>query len=107
MDRGVLGERMMKKFLYIFTFINILFQIVYMTFGMYRQDELGVLNYIFCVFRPEYMVVSGIISFIVLCCLLAVTIKNIKDIRISILNFIVIALNIEYILFYIKMLQVQ
>ncbi len=93
----------MKKVLYIITCINLLFQIIYMTLG--RILEMGNLKYVFYVFRPEYMVVSGLVAFIIICCFAVLTIKSVKNFRIT--DLIAIALNIEYLFYYAYFMSIQ
>ena len=60
----------MRKILYSIILINICFQIVYLTFGRMVNIELTNFKYIFYIFRPEYMIFSGIIAILVLFILL-------------------------------------
>lgn len=96
---------MVKKTLYGITIINVLFQIVYMTLGKYTTSEIGKLIYVFYVFRAEYMIVSGVIAFFIVCTVLILIIKSIK--RICFLDIIILMLNVEYIIYYLKFLTKQ
>ena len=49
-----------KKVVYLIIVLNILFQIVYSTIGRGYSN-----HFIFYIFRPEYMLISGIIAFLV------------------------------------------
>lgn len=94
----------MKRAAYIITFINLMFQIVYSVFGRFTNTELGVLNWIFYIFRPEYMILSGVIALInsiILICILIIGRKQI------VFTSIMILLNIEFLAFYVKMISVQ
>lgn len=94
----------MRKVSYIITAVNILFQIVYMTIGRKAYDELGVLNHIFYVFRPEYMIISGIVVLFNLFILAAVLIYLRK---VKICDIAVIILNLQYLVFYRYFLSIQ
>lgn len=96
---------MVKKVSYIITVINILFQLIYMTLGKYNMSEIGKLKYVFYVFRPEYMIVSGIFAFLALCAVLVLIIKSIR--KIYFLDIIALMLNIEYLIYYIGFLSRQ
>lgn len=96
---------MIRKVIYTITIINILFQVIYMSLGKYTMSEIGILKYVFYVFRTEYMVVSGLIAFIILCAILVLIIKSIK--KIHFLDIIMLVLNIEYIIYYIRFLMKQ
>ncbi len=93
----------MKKIPYIFTIINIIFQIVYMTFGRLTYTELGWLTAIFIIFRPEYLIISGIISIINIIAFISMMIKNSN----KACHIIMIAINIEYIIYYYCLLMKQ
>lgn len=103
----------LRKLFYIVTIINIMFQIVYMTFGRHTEIELGVFNYIFYIFRPEYFIVSGIFSFIVngmvvilnIKSLLTFIIKSKRDFNFH--DLIIFILNVEYMMFHFKILMLQ
>ncbi len=97
---------MIRKVFYWITVINILFQAVNMTIGKYTTSELGgILKYTFYVFRPEYMVISGIVAFFVGLGVLVLIIRSIKNIRFS--DLIVLLLNVEYIIFYLRLMMKQ
>lgn len=104
---------MIKKLFFIITVINISFQIIYMTFGRCIGIELTSLRFIFYIFRPEYMLVSGIISFIVFIFTIILLIINIISIivkskkHIDINYIIILILNIEYIIYYNNFLMMQ
>lgn len=89
---------MMRKVLCLITVINIMFQVVYATIGRMTTSKLGRLIYVFYVFRPEYMIVSGIIAFFAGCGALMLIIKSVKNIRV--IDVMVVMLNIEYIVYY-------
>ena len=93
----------MRKILYIITLINICFQIIYVLFGSYADTELTFLKYIFYVFRPEYMIISGIVAFFVACGLLVLIIKSTK--RMWLFDIFVILINVEYIIYYQRFLM--
>lgn len=92
----------MRRVPYIITAVNILFQIVYMTIGRKTYTELGILYYIFYVFRPEYMI--GIIVFFNLFILAAILIYLRK---VKICDIAVIILNLQYLVFYRYFLSIQ
>lgn len=98
---------MTRSILLIITIINMLFQFVYLTFG--RVTELGIFIYVFYVFRPEYMIVSGVVAFIVLCVwivfLIIKLLRHRKDKMIT--DIVGILLNIEYVLFYCYIMSLQ
>lgn len=95
----------MRKVLYLVTMVNILFQMIYMSLGDHTTSELGILRYIFYVFRPEYMIVSGVIAFLVGCGILILIIKSIKNTHFP--DIVMLLLNIEYIIYYLAMLTKQ
>ena len=94
----------MKKTSYVITAINLMFQIVYMLFGGYTVTELGNLQLIFYIFRPEYLIISGVIAIINILILIVISVCEKKS---NVYNIIVILLNIEYIIFYICMMRLQ
>lgn len=94
----------MKKTSYVITAINLMFQIVYMLFGGYTVTELGNLQLIFYIFRPEYLIISGVIAIINILILIVISVCEKKC---NVYNIIVILLNIEYIIFYICMMRLQ
>ena len=96
---------MIRKVVYLITIINILFQVVYMTIGKYATSEIGILKYVFYIFRPEYMLVSGIIALFVTCVVLILIFKSIKNIYF--LDVIILVLNIEHIIYYFRFLMKQ
>ena len=96
---------MIRKVFYWITVINILFQVVNMTFGKYTTSELGIFKYVFYIFRPEYMVISGIVAFFVGFGVLVLIIRSIKNICFS--DLIVLLLNAEYIIFYLRLMMKQ
>lgn len=57
----------MYLIIYILTIINLLFQIIYCSIGNYTEIELENMNldWVFSIFRAEYMIFSGIISFLI------------------------------------------
>ena len=89
---------------YVITAINLMFQIVYMLFGGYTVTELGNLQLIFYIFRPEYLIISGVIAIINILILIVISVCEKKC---NVYNIIVILLNIEYIIFYICMMRLQ
>ena len=101
-----LGEDkdMFKKFLIIATTINLLFQIVYSIFG--ANDNL---LFLFVVFHPIYLLISGIVSLGVILLsaikLLTTIWKRQKDDSIFIL--IILVMNLEYLYFWIKLMMIQ
>lgn len=94
----------MKKTSYVITAINLMFQIVYMLFGGYTVTELGNLQLIFYIFRPEYLIISGVIAIINILILIVISVCEKKC---NVYNIIVILLNIEYMIFYICMMRLQ
>lgn len=98
---------MTRSILLIITIINMLFQFVYLTFG--RVTELGIFIYVFYVFRPEYVIVSGVIAFIILCVWIVLfTIKLLRHGKDKMITDIIgILLNIEYLLFYCYVLSIR
>ena len=81
-----------------------MFQIVYMLFGGYTVTELGNLQLIFYIFRPEYLIISGVIAIINILILIVISVCEKKC---NVYNIIVILLNIEYMIFYICMMRLQ
>ena len=96
---------MIRKVTYILTIINVLFQIIYMTLGSYTTSEIGILIYIFYIFRAEYLIISGLIAFFVMCVILTLIVKSIKNLYH--MDIIILILNIEYIIYYINLLMEQ
>ena len=92
----------MKQIFYTITVINILFQIIYMTFGTTVTSDN--IYYIFYIFRPEYMIISGIVAFINIVIFISMLIYYKKC---SIIDIISVLINIEYIVFYIHLLRIQ
>ena len=92
----------MRNILHFFTYLNIAFQIVYLTLG--RYTDLGKAIIIFAVFRPEYWVVSGLVALVTICLLL---ISMIRSKNLNKVDIIMIALNLEYLLYYSKMIALQ
>lgn len=88
----------MRKVLYLITVIHIIFQVVYVTIGRMTTKELGMLRYVFYIFRPEYMIVSGFVAFFVGCGVLMLIIKSVKNMRV--VDVMVLLLNLEYILYH-------
>ena len=82
----------MRKFLYALTCFLILFQIVYMLFGKYIISGLGYL-----------ILLSGLIALAIACFFIVVLVKSIKNIKIA--DVIMLALNIEYLIYYISFLK--
>ena len=100
---------MLRKIIKFITIMNIIFQIIFLTVGSLKTSEMGILKYVFYIFRPEYMVISGIAAFVVLCTDLILIIASIIKSR-KIINFfdvVILILNIEYIIFYIDFLSKQ
>ena len=52
---------MLRKAIYSVTILNIIFQIIYMTFGNLSKKWY---IYFFYIFRVEYMLLSGVICFV-------------------------------------------
>ena len=75
-----------------------------MLFGGYTVTELGNLQLIFYIFRPEYLIISGVIAIINILILIVISVCEKKC---NVYNIIVILLNIEYIIFYICMMRLQ
>lgn len=96
----------MKKTVYGITFVNLAFQMVYMILGKYTTTELGVLNNIFYIFRPEYMVVSGVIAFINLI-LFCIYFSIKKESRKLVIDVMIAILNTQYIAYYINFISMQ
>lgn len=94
---------MVKKRAYVFTVINILFQIVWLTFGKYSMDELGVLRYIFFVFRAEYMLGSSPVSGYVLYLIWGPLIARQRKIRMA--DILLSIINIEHIVYYLLLMS--
>ena len=93
-----------KIFVYIFTLINLAFQIVYSTLGKMPTSELGSLTFMFYIFRPEYMLMSGIVSLIAI--ITSVIIMTSQK-KLQVLQIIIILINVEYILYYLKLMSIQ
>lgn len=94
----------MKRISYIITLINLAFQVVYSLFGGFTNTETGKLISIFHIFRAEYMVVSGLIAFIniiLLACMLIFSKKR------TIYNVIMMLLNMEFLIYYIRLIGMQ
>lgn len=91
---------MTRSILCIITVVNILFQFVYMMLD--KIFESGMLILLLIIFRPEYMIISGIVAFIVVCVLTVLAVKKIlkhkKDKIFT--DIICILLNIEYLFCY-------
>lgn len=96
---------MMTKVFYLITIINVLFQVVYIAIGKHTTSEMGILKYVFYIFRPEYMIVSGVLAFLVGCGVLILIIKSIKNL--CFWDIVVLLLNIEYIIYYLRFLTKQ
>lgn len=96
---------MLKKILYAITIINIVFQIIYTTIGNITTTDLGMWIYIFYIFRAEYMIVSGVVAFLVLCVTLVIIMKSIKNIYFF--DVIILLLNVEYLIFYRFFMSIQ
>lgn len=96
---------MIRKAVYFLTIINILFQAVYMTFGSFTTSDLGKFIYVFYIFRPEYMVISGIVALLTGCGALILIIGTIKNVRFF--DAAALILNIEYIIYYFNSLIKQ
>ena len=100
---------MIKKILWVISLINICFQIVYMIFGKQTNGFI----YVFYVFRIEYMLLSGLISFVILIITTILIIINIVKIVtskikvIDIGNIIVLILNVEHVIYYVNFLSLQ
>lgn len=96
----------MKNIVYLLTAINIAFQVVYSTFGRYTTDDI---YYIFVIFRPEYLLLSGLISAVLIAALVIVCIfryfTNRDNFKIA--DIIVVLLNIEYLYYYMQLIAVQ
>ena len=96
----------MKNIIYLLTVINIAFQVVYSTFGRYTTDDI---YYIFVIFRPEYLLLSGLISAVLIAALVIVCIfryfTNRDNFKIA--DIIVVLLNIEYLYYYMQLIAVQ
>ena len=96
---------MIRKVVYLITIINIMFQVLYMTVGKFTTSEIGILKYVFYIFRPEYMIISGLIAFFVMCTVLILIIKSFKNM--CFFDIIILVLNVEYIIYYINLLTKQ
>ena len=98
---------MMKRIIYIFTIINILFEIIYSTLGRLPSSEISesFAKHIFSIFRPEYLIVSGPISLVLIILLLCNGIKERKSL--PKLDLIFLAANVEYVIFYSILMVMQ
>ncbi len=98
---------MLRKIIKFITIINIIFQIIFSTVGSLKTSEMGILKYVFYIFRPEYMVISGIVAFVVLCTDLILIIASIitSQKKINFFDVVILILNIEYVIFYIDLLS--
>lgn len=94
----------MKKIAYIITFMNLTFQMVYSVFGRFTYTKLERLNWIFYVFRPEYMTISGLIALLNTIILIYILVVHRKQI---LYTSIIILLNIEFLVYYIKLISMQ
>jgi len=97
--------RIFRTIFYSATIINILFQVIYMTLGKYTTTDLRELIYIFYIFRPEYIIISGIIAFFVACGILVLIIRALKNICVC--DIIMLMLNLEYIVYYLGLMKRQ
>ena len=93
-----------KIFVYIFTLINLAFQIVYSTLGKKPTSELGSLKFMLYIFRPEYLLMSGLVSLIAI--IVSIFIMTSQK-KLQFLQVIAILFNIEYILYYLKLMSIQ
>lgn len=93
-----------KIFVYIFTLINLAFQIIYSTLGKMTTSELGTFKYIFYILRPEYVLMSGLVSLITI--IVSIFIMTSQK-KLQFLQIIAILFNIEYILYYLKLMSIQ
>lgn len=94
----------MKKVSYTITVIHLLFQIVYDSFGYFTTTELGRLNWIFYIFRPEYMVISGVIALLNIIILIYMLIVHKKQ---RPYTAIIMLVNIEFVVYYIRFISMQ
>ena len=88
-----------KKVVYLIIVLNILFQIVYSTIGRGYSN-----HFIFYIFRPEYMLISGIIAFLVFIFHIMLLIRSAEMNKFDIIALI---LNIEFMAYYIRFLSLQ
>ena len=92
----------MKKYLYAISVINILFQIIYFLFG---AGTSGSMQWIFLVFRPEYMIISGIVSVVVFILLLVSVLKSRKTV--CAMDIVSLILCVEYFVYWLNLMAVQ
>ena len=76
-----------------------------MTFGSCTTSEIGIFKYVFYIFRPEYMIISGIVAFLVGFGILILIIKSIKNVCFT--DIIMLMLNIEYVIYYSRFMAMQ
>lgn len=96
---------MLKKVIYSIIILHMMFQVIYMTLGQHATSDLGALKYLFYVFRPEYLLVSGIVSFFITIVLIIIIIKSIKSF--CFIDLTMLLLNVEYIIYYLTFLARQ
>lgn len=93
----------MKKIPLIFGIINLLFQVVYSTLGSIPGDDY---IWVFYIFRPEYLIISGPISFAMLIAAVILLFKYRKD-KSFIYIVISVILHIEFLAFYNYLLKIN
>ncbi len=91
--------------------INIIFQIVYSIFGAYTTVQLETNNivWIFYVFRPEYLFISGAVSFsmiITSVVFIIILLKKRKKLF-CFYNMLSIFINVEFLIFYYRFMFLQ
>ena len=93
----------MRRILYITTLVNICFELIYEIIGTTIDREMVTNEYIFSIFKPQYMHISGIIAFLTICVILKIMFKSSK--RMWIPDIFVMLLNAQYIIFYQRFLM--
>ncbi len=96
--------KFIRRIAYVLTLINIAFQAVYMICGRFTTTELGSINYIFYIFRPEYMAVSGAVA---AAAVIALVICSIMHRKLKAFDAAAIILNIEYTIYYCRLIMIQ
>lgn len=100
---------MFRKIVYSVTLVNILFQVVYSTIGKYTASDVGILAYIFYIFRPEYLLISGLAAILLLLSAIVLTVEDIfrTNKKGIVYNIAAMLLNIEFIVYYFNFLSRQ
>lgn len=100
----------MKKILNVsifFLILNYFVYLIYMTIGRIISED-SPFGYVFCIIRPEYLLISGLISIISIVISLGTIIFCIIKKKKEIMKFIwLIILNVIYFFIYMQLLSMQ